>query len=124
MFACIREQNGLQLICIFMYYHKRWYLFFPKIWPYSSDGKWKITFLKKIHGNIFHLYPVKMVFPFPTNMILPFCQESKVDLLPKNTLNDDISGLIEKGDIHPTKYGVSFGRKITDDEKVYSVKYV
>ena len=40
-----------------------------------------------------------MVFPFPTNMILPFCQESKVDLLPENTIKDDISGLIEKDDI-------------------------
>ena len=65
-----------------------------------------------------------MVFPFPTNMILPFCQESKVDLLPKNTLKDDISGLIEKDNIDPAKYGYSVGRKIKDDEKVYSVKYV
>ena len=26
--------------------------FFPKIWPYSSDRKWKKIFLKKIHGNM------------------------------------------------------------------------
>ena len=110
-----------------MYFHvlsEEMIFIFPENIPYSSDGKWKITFLKKINGNIFHLHPVKMVFPFPTNMILPFCQESKVDLLPKNTLKDDISGLIEKDNIHPTKYGYSFGRKIKDDEKVYSVKYV
>ena len=35
-----------------------------------------------------------MVFLFPTNMILPFCQKSKDDLLPKNTRKHDISGII------------------------------
>ena len=36
-----------------------------------------------------------MVFLFPTNMILPFYHKRKNDLLPKNTLKDDISGIIE-----------------------------
>ena len=73
----------------FLYYRERWYLFFPKIWPYAVDRKWKMIFLKKIHGNmifpsnflktwsfqkeprrhmIFLVLPVKMVF-FPENMI-------------------------------------------------------
>ena len=30
-------------------------LFFPKMWSYSLDGKWKMIFLQKIHGN--------MIFP-------------------------------------------------------------
>ena len=46
-----------------------------------------------------------MLFLFPTNMILPFYQ--KDDLLPKNTPEDDISVIIEKGDIHPRKYGTA-----------------
>ena len=57
---------------------------------------------EKIHGNmIFSVYSVKMVFFFPTNMILPFCQNSKGELPPKNTLKDHISGIIEKDDNHP-----------------------
>ena len=39
---------------------------------------------QKIHGNmIFSVYPVKMEFLFPANMILPFCQEREDDLPPK-----------------------------------------
>ena len=57
-----------------------------------------------------------MVFLFPTNMILPFCQEGKDDLLPKNSLKDDIVGIIEKDDIHPRKHGISSDRKIKDDK--------
>ena len=41
-----------------------------------------------------------MGFLFHTNMIVPFCQKSKDDLLPKNTLKNDISSIIEKDDIH------------------------
>ena len=39
---------------------------------------------RKIHGNmISSVYAVKMVFLFITNMILPFCQKSKDDLVLK-----------------------------------------
>ena len=62
---------------------------FPEIWSYTLDGKWKMIFLKKIHGNmifssnflkrwsfqkgprrhmIFLVLSGKMVF-FPENMI-------------------------------------------------------
>ena len=37
----------------FLYYRERRYFFFPKIWSYTLDGKWKMIFLKKIHRNIF-----------------------------------------------------------------------
>ena len=30
----------------FLYYRERWYFFFPKIWSYPLDGKWKMIFLK------------------------------------------------------------------------------
>ena len=46
---------------------------------------------------------VKVLFLFPTNMRLPFCQKSKDDFFPQNTPKDDISGISEKDDIHPTK---------------------
>ena len=72
---------------------------------------------------IFSVLLVNMVFLFPTNMILSFCQKSKDELLPKNTLEDDISAIIEKDDIHPRKYGISADRKIKDDRRVYSVNY-
>ena len=31
----------------FLYYQERWYFFFPKIWPFTLDEKWKMIFLKK-----------------------------------------------------------------------------
>ena len=31
----------------FLCYRERWYFFFPKIWSYTLDGKWKMIFLKK-----------------------------------------------------------------------------
>ena len=46
---------------------------------------------------------VKAVFLFPTNIKLHFCQKSKDDLFPKNTLKDYISEITEKNDIHPRK---------------------
>ena len=40
----------------------------------------------------------------------------------KNTLENDISGIIETAHIHPRKYGISCDRKIKDDRKVYLYK--
>ena len=51
---------------------------------------------------MFSVYSVKMVFLFPTNTKFPFYQKNKDDLLPKNTLKDDISGITEK-EAHPRK---------------------
>ena len=46
--------------------------------------KMKDDLSQKIHGNMmFSVYSVKTVFRFPTNMILPYCQKNKDDLLPK-----------------------------------------
>ena len=49
---------------------------------------------------------VRVVFLFPTNMKLPFCQKSKDDLSPKNAPKDDSSGITEKDDIHSRKYDI------------------
>ena len=35
-----------------LWYQERWYFLFPKIWSYHLDGKWKMIFLKKAHGNM------------------------------------------------------------------------
>ena len=45
-------QKNCAGIWSFLYYRERWYFFFPKIWSYTLDGKWKMIFLKKIHGNM------------------------------------------------------------------------
>ena len=59
---------------------------------------------------IFSVYSLSMVFLFPTNMILSY--------------KDEISGIIEKDDVHPRKYSVSSCRKIKDDKKVDFYKKV
>ena len=45
-------QKNCTGIWSFLYYWERWYFFFPNIWSYTLDGKWKMIFLKKIHENI------------------------------------------------------------------------
>ena len=45
------QKNGIG-IWNFLYYQEIWYFFYPKIWSYSLDGKWKMIFLKKRHGNM------------------------------------------------------------------------
>ena len=37
----------------------------------------------------------------------------------KNTLKDDIAGIIEKDVIHPKKHGTFSNRKIKDDKNIY-----
>ena len=59
----------------------------------------------------------EMVFLFFTNKLLPFCQKCKNDLLSKNTLKDDISGIIKKYDVYRRKYDISSDRKIKDHKK-------
>ena len=64
---------------------------------------------QKIHGNmIFSVYMYKCykcdITPPPP---LPPCQKSKDNIVPKNTLKGDISGITKKDGIHPRKYGIS-----------------
>ena len=56
---------------------------------------------------MFSVCSVMMVFLFPTNMKLPFCQKSKDNLFSKNTPKDNISGITEKDDINPRKDGIN-----------------
>ena len=69
---------------------------FSRKYDLTLKTEMKDHLFQKIHGNmIFSVYSVKMVFFFPANMILPFCQKSKDNLFPKNALKDDITGIIE-----------------------------
>ena len=63
---------------------------------------------------IIFVYSVKMIFLSPTNMILPCYQKAKMIFSRKNTLKDDISGIIEKDDIYPRKY-IFTDRKLKED---------
>ena len=45
-------QKNCARIWSFLHYWERWYFFFPKIWSYILGGKWKMIFLKKIHGDM------------------------------------------------------------------------
>ena len=68
---------------------------------------------------IFSVCSVKTVFLFPTKMI----KKPKTIFSRKMHFRDDISGIIEKDDIYPRKYGISSDRKTKHEKKVYSIKY-
>ena len=51
----------------FLYHQERWYFFSPKIWYYSLGGKWKMIFLKKIHGNMIYSSNVLKRWSFQKN---------------------------------------------------------
>ena len=59
------QKNSTGIWSFFLYYLKRWYFFFPKLWSYAFDGKWKVIFLKKNTWkyDIFFKCPKKIVFP-------------------------------------------------------------
>ena len=41
------SKNSCPGIWSFLHYRERWYFFFPKIWSYPLDEKWKVIFVKK-----------------------------------------------------------------------------
>ena len=83
----------------FLYYQRRWYFFFPKIWPYLLDEKWKMIFLKKTRKyDMFFKLSEKMFF-------------SK-----RVTLGHDRSCIIWKdGIFFPKTWHFFLGRKVRDD---------
>ena len=54
----------------------------------------------------------------------PSFKKAKIIFSWKNTLKDDIFGIIEKDDIHPRKYGIFSDRKITGRKKVHLLRKV
>ena len=82
-----------------------------------------MIFLKKLHGiMIFSVYSVEMVFLFPNDMTLPYCHKSKGNLLKKIHLKMRFPVSLKKMIFILENMVISSGRKIKDDEKVYSVK--
>ena len=94
-----------------LYYRERWYFFFPKIWSYTLDGKWKMIFLKKYTeiwyflqtfwkdglskkgraGTWSFLYYLERWYFFPKNMIFFPWAESERWPFSGNTWKYDIS---------------------------------
>ena len=68
----------------------------------ENERRWMI-FIKKRVEIWYFLYICVDV----TSTTLPSWQKNKDALAPKNTLKGDISGITEKDDIHPRKYGIS-----------------
>ena len=58
------QKNRTGIWSFLLYCMERWYFFFPKMWSYSLDGKWKIIFPQKNTWkyHIFFKCPEKMVF--------------------------------------------------------------
>ena len=57
-------QKNCAGIWSFMYYRERWYFFFLKIWSYTLNRKWKVSFFKNTRKyDIFFKLSEKMVFP-------------------------------------------------------------
>ena len=104
-------QKNCAGIWSFLYYRERWYFFFPKIWSYTLDGKWKMIFLKKYTeiwyflqafwkyglskrcrtGKWSFLYYMERWYFFPENMIfLPWAESERLPF-PRNTWKHDAS---------------------------------
>ena len=78
--------------------------FFPKIWSYSLDGKWKMIFLKKYLEIWYFLYIwYRRYFFFLQIWYYLSVKKAKMIFSRKSALKDDISGKIEKDDVHPRK---------------------
>ena len=88
-----------------------------------------MIFLKKIHGICFYFcifgtsftYAISFTYKYNITFLSKKNKQTKKHLLPKNALKDGNSGITEKVDVHPRKYGISSDRKIKDGKKVYSV---
>ena len=116
----IFQKKNCTGIWSFLYHQERWYSFSPKIWFYCLGGKWKMISVSKKDGNMmFSVCWIKIIFIFPTNLKLSFCQKSKEDLFPKNAPEDYISGITEKDNIHPWKDDIGIldwhSRKCSND---------
>ena len=94
------QNNRTGIWSFLLYYLERWYFFFSKIWSYSLDGKWKMTFLKKIHGNIIFSSNASKRWSFRKKITLEYdlsCIIWKDVFFPENVINgkwkmkDDIS---------------------------------
>ena len=82
--------------------------FFSKIWYFFFRRKVKDNLSQEIHGNmIFSVYFINDIILYYTQIWYYPSAKAKIIFSQKNTLKGDISGITEKDDIHPRKYGIS-----------------
>ena len=60
-------QKNCTGIWSFLYNQERWCFLSLKIWPYFFRGKWKMIFLKKVHGNMIYSSNVLKRWSFQKN---------------------------------------------------------
>ena len=77
------SKNRTGIWSFLLYYLEKWYFLPPNIWSYSLEGKWKMIFLKKIHGNMI----------FSSNALKRWSFQKKIALVY------DLSCIIWKGGI-------------------------
>ena len=89
----------------FLYYRERWYSFFPKIWSYTLDGKWKGR-----ASTWSFLYYLERWYFFPENMIFFPWWESERRSFSGYTRKNDASPREEKQETRYIgfKCGLSF----------------
>ena len=116
LFPDVLKRCSFQINCAgiwsFLYYWERSYFFFPKIWSYTLDGKWKMIFLKKYTeiwyflqafwkyglskrcraGTWSFLHYLERWYFFPKNMIfLPWAESERRPFPAGNTWKHDAS---------------------------------
>ena len=90
-------QKNCTGIWSFLYPEERWRFFFRKIWYFflpTEEERWyfsKPTWKYDVFGML-----IKVVFLFPTNMKLPFCQKRKMIFSRKIHLKMTILALLKK----------------------------
>ena len=87
----------------FLYHKEGWHFFFPKIWYFFTDAKWKTIFLKKYMETWCFLYVGKGGILLSNKYEIILLSKKQRWPFPKNTGKDDISSITEKDDIHPRK---------------------
>ena len=101
---------------------KKVFLFSRKYDIFSLDRKWKLIFIKKYMEIWYFLYICINV----ANMILPFCQKNKHNLVPKkSTLKGDISSSLKKmkfileNMVFLLKYHIEWHSRKNSNDSVY-----
>ena len=107
-------QKNCTEIWSFLYHEERWHFFFPKIWYlfYGRKTKDDISRMKDdINAWKYDVFCmlVKMVFLFPRNMKLPFCQKkAKMIFSRKMHLKITFPTLLKKMIFIPEKVILAF----------------
>ena len=110
-----RNQCDYVRLYMYIYIYIYIYIYFCNIWKndisFSLKGdiflqrKWKMILLRKIHGNMIYFVYLQVLHIWIYDIaLLP--KKAKMIFSQENSLKGDISGITEKDDIHPRKYGI------------------